>query len=674
MASDVNVRAIITAEDQATSVIKGLGSSLAALGGIVSLTKIIDEGKQLVGAFNASQAVATQLNAVLKSTGDISGVTAGEATKLSEELAHVTTFSHESVLEAENLLLTFTNIGKTTFPEATKAVLDMSTALGQDTRDSAIQLGKALQDPVLGVTALRRVGVAFNETQRQTISNLVETGHGLEAQKMILKEVETEFGGSAEAIGQTFGGQLKILQNDLHDTQESMGQVLSAGFGPLVDGITNFVAHNQELVTSFGVALLAAGAFAAGIVTLVGAVGLAVTILGGPLTLVLGILSALLGGVVFAAVEKFQQKMQSATASVTEGSKQMATNGANNFGATGKAASDLAQKLADIKEQMDQTTADFQQSLLTIVQSNEQKLAGLKSQLSDENQAFAEAQAQKSRDYEKSRLDLAKQDVLKIGMTKDVAAQAEAIQQQQLAILDAQYAADTANAEAAHKKKVDALQASLDDETAFMMKHQADIRSVQNIAALDEIDKLKQSYARQLEAFDKQKQAAIQSAQQTTAGMANSFNGLPSQIQGGLLNGVGSQLGRDMANALKQTFIDTMKNLPNDVGNWGKSLGNTFSEFGRFIMGKAPFPHNAQGTSDWGGGVTWVGENGPELVNLPAHSQVIPNDKIGPGGGAGTVNLNVNIGMYAGTEMEKRKIAVALSQALQAHNSARGIA
>ncbi|MCW6509827.1 phage tail length tape measure family protein [Lichenifustis flavocetrariae] len=34
---------------------------------------------------------------------------------------------------------------------------------------------------------------------------------------------------------------------------------------------------------------------------------------------------------------------------------------------------------------------------------------------------------------------------------------------------------------------------------------------------------------------------------------------------------------------------------------------------------------NADGTDDWRGGPTWVGERGPEIVNLPAHAQVVPN-------------------------------------------------
>lgn len=42
-------------------------------------------------------------------------------------------------------------------------------------------------------------------------------------------------------------------------------------------------------------------------------------------------------------------------------------------------------------------------------------------------------------------------------------------------------------------------------------------------------------------------------------------------------------------------------------------------------------PHNANGTSFWRGGQTWVGERGPELVSLPRGSSVTPRDEVGSG-------------------------------------------
>lgn len=244
--NDVNVRAVITADDQASKVLKGFGNSLdnakgasfALLGG---LTAMAAGAALTVKAFTESEDVAAQLDAVLRSTAGAAGVTRDSAIALSKSLQATTTFSDEAVLSTENLLLTFTSIGKDIFPQVTETALNMAQALGQDTKSSAIQLGKALQDPILGVTALRRVGVSFNETQLETIKNLVETGHQAEAQKLILAELNKEFGGSATAAAKTFSGQLKQIWNTINDGMEIIGQLIADQIRPLTQAFLDFV-------------------------------------------------------------------------------------------------------------------------------------------------------------------------------------------------------------------------------------------------------------------------------------------------------------------------------------------------------------------------------------------------------------------------------------------------
>lgn len=54
--------------------------------------------------------------------------------------------------------------------------------------------------------------------------------------------------------------------------------------------------------------------------------------------------------------------------------------------------------------------------------------------------------------------------------------------------------------------------------------------------------------------------------------------------------------------------------------------------FGNSAVGAADgmqISRNAMGTDYWRGGLTWVGERGPEIVNLPRGSQVIPNHRLG---------------------------------------------
>ena len=136
---------------------------------------------------------------------------------LADSQSDLTTYSKNANEQSENLLLTFTNIGKNVFPNALKMVNSMSTALGQDTKSSAIQLGKALNDPTVGLTPLSRVGVSFTASQKDQITTMQKAGNIAGAQAVIMKELQREFGGSAEAAGKTLPGQLTILKNNLLD-------------------------------------------------------------------------------------------------------------------------------------------------------------------------------------------------------------------------------------------------------------------------------------------------------------------------------------------------------------------------------------------------------------------------------------------------------------------------
>ena len=187
--------------------------------------------KESIEAAIEQERVEAALEAVLKSTKNAAGLNKDELLKMASALQKTTTFGDEAIVSAENLLLTFTNIGKKVFPDALEIVLDMSTALGQDLKSSAIQVGKALQDPILGVTALRRVGVNFNETQTEMIKGLVKSGETLEAQKFILEELQTEFGGAAAAAADTFGGALKQLGNVWGDLKEKVGETVTENEG-----------------------------------------------------------------------------------------------------------------------------------------------------------------------------------------------------------------------------------------------------------------------------------------------------------------------------------------------------------------------------------------------------------------------------------------------------------
>lgn len=194
---------------------KAMGVAIAAGAGIATAAF----GKYIANTIEAEK-VQAQLAARIKSTGSAAGLAVGDLNKMAAALQKATTFDDESIGRAQATLLTFTRVGKENFQRATEAVLDLSTALGTDLNGAALQVGKALNDPVQGLTALSRAGVQFSDSQKTLIKELVETNRTAEAQRVILGELETQMGGSARAARDTLGGALQALRNSFDNLLE----------------------------------------------------------------------------------------------------------------------------------------------------------------------------------------------------------------------------------------------------------------------------------------------------------------------------------------------------------------------------------------------------------------------------------------------------------------------
>lgn len=226
----------------------GLGT-LAAGVSLAGFTKFLGDA---VNMAREAEKVQADLNATLNSTKFAAGLTADEINDMAAALSQVTVYEDDVIVEAQAMMLTFTQIGKEIFPQATETALNMADKFGS--LDSAVlQLGKALNDPILGVTALRRVGIQLTEAQEEQIKSFVESGDILSAQKVILGELETQFGGLARAIGETSEGKLTILQNNLANTQEAIGTGLLPVIGQLTDKLSALlsplVSSNEQLTS-----------------------------------------------------------------------------------------------------------------------------------------------------------------------------------------------------------------------------------------------------------------------------------------------------------------------------------------------------------------------------------------------------------------------------------------
>ena len=216
----------------------------AGAAGIGAMVKTLQIGTE---EFMEQQKVAAQTGAVLKSTGGIANVTAKQMNSLSTALMKKSGVDDEAIQSGQNLLLTFTKIrnetgkGNDIFDQATVATLDLSVAMGKDLNSSAILVGKALNDPVKGATALSRAGVQLTKGQKDQIEAFVESGRVLEAQKIILRELTTQFGGSAEAAGKTLPGQLNILKQTFNNLAGELAATFLPGIATAATKLVEFL-------------------------------------------------------------------------------------------------------------------------------------------------------------------------------------------------------------------------------------------------------------------------------------------------------------------------------------------------------------------------------------------------------------------------------------------------
>jgi len=268
MAKKVRVDIKATGADKASrnlgKVDKGLGrlakSAAGAAAAFFGARMLLDGFKSMINATREQILAETQLNAVLKSTAGAAGLTAKELTGMASALQKQTRFGDEAIIKAQSLMLTFTKVGEEVFPDAIEAVLNMSEAMGQDLQQGVIQVGKALNDPILGVTALRRVGVQLSDQQVDLVRKFTETGEVAEAQKIILSELETQFGGVAKAAGETMPGALDQMGNAVGDLGETLGESLAPAITETAKELTRLIEiANEDISTKGFFGFLASG-------------------------------------------------------------------------------------------------------------------------------------------------------------------------------------------------------------------------------------------------------------------------------------------------------------------------------------------------------------------------------------------------------------------------------
>ena len=212
---------------------KEWGTAALAAGAILAKA-----GFDAVQAAKESTLAETELLGVLNSTGKGAAGFKDQLTGLATALEDNSNFTDEAVQHAEALLLTFDRVGRDVMPRATQATADLAQLMGGDLAGAAKQVGKALDGQI---SALKKSGVSFTESQEKQIKALFDTGQAAQAQDIILSQLEKQVAGQAKIAREAAGG-WKDMEVSAGRLQEAVGSLLlTMGDGGATDVGSGFL-------------------------------------------------------------------------------------------------------------------------------------------------------------------------------------------------------------------------------------------------------------------------------------------------------------------------------------------------------------------------------------------------------------------------------------------------
>ena len=219
--------------NQAQGKLDGFGRGITRIGGMLagafSVVAIGNFVKASVTAYEDSSKASAKVAQSIKITNGIAGLSFNELADAAAEFQRSTLFEDDTIMnDVTAQLLTFTNIAGTNFKRAQVAALDLATVLGSDLKGQTIQLGKALEDPLKGITALSRAGVTFTDKQKAVIKRFVDTNQLGKAQAIILDEIAAKYGGQAVEAAKASTG-ITQLANSFGNLMENIGGAIVNG-------------------------------------------------------------------------------------------------------------------------------------------------------------------------------------------------------------------------------------------------------------------------------------------------------------------------------------------------------------------------------------------------------------------------------------------------------------
>lgn len=252
---------------------KNLDSQVVKWGAVsLAMNNVIDlwrRGAQFLGSFikesDGNEIALTKLNGVLAATEHAAGLTSDQLMDMSARLQEMTGTAGSLIVEGQSVLLTFKEIKEDAFERTMKIAFDLSELFG-DLGSSIVQLGKALNDPVKGMSALSKSGVTFTAQEEKMIRACMEVNDILGAQEVMFKALEGQAGKVSKAVGETGAAAMKKFGADVDDVKSLVGDFMKEDLVPMTKKLRELIKilkqHPEIIKVVYNAIKLLAGALA----------------------------------------------------------------------------------------------------------------------------------------------------------------------------------------------------------------------------------------------------------------------------------------------------------------------------------------------------------------------------------------------------------------------------
>ena len=190
-----------------------------------------------------------RLQSVIEATGRAAETSARQIDAMVDELELYSNADKQAAMDAAASLAIMESVPTSLFEQIFDTANDLSRVVGQDIGSAITTIGRAMEEPVEGMTRLRRQGIFITKELQSQITELVEQNRLYDAQKLLLDDIQERVAGTAEKMADAAGMQSLMVALDRY--YGSVGQLANSATQPVTDAAADTVNFFTRFVDQY---------------------------------------------------------------------------------------------------------------------------------------------------------------------------------------------------------------------------------------------------------------------------------------------------------------------------------------------------------------------------------------------------------------------------------------